>query len=838
MGWGDSNGEGVGWWIREDIAGSVHVLWHLCSKRRMWVKVDTADGEGIFIMGIYNWAARPSKNEELLLEVAREAGSLGVGRVVWVGDFNARVGCRLGPLGESKVNTEGKELVEVVGELTLSAPLLNMAVLSKDGQTRDYQWTRIGRTAKQTLTRTTIDYIFVGAEIVVEAAEVLDNPIGSDHRPILCVLGDCPIRKRTVYVPTETWCFASSKREEYELALAKELEKIDLGGTSESIWSELKEAIFTSSEEVFSKVTSHSNFRGNNWWNRDCSTARKEMQVAWETWKGSGSALNLALYREKKKLYRFVIRKSKSDKWNKTVEKVVQLGKCGDSKGYWRGVRSFLSKPHKVPLWWSDGEEWSDDPIPTANKWAAYWVDLCGNVEADESMKRVVAEDLATWRSSPAAPVLITVKEVSRAREFMSLKAGGYDGIRSHMVKWGGDAIDVVLAALFTACMEEGSILYEWWISVIVPLTKGILVKGPQDTRGISLNSIVEKIFERILLWRSVAKDLKPLRDEQGGFREGQSAAHWIWAVREEMRSRPKWVVLLVDLVKAFDKVWRDAMLWKMRKMGLVSAENVLGTVCLEGWYSDMVELCNGLKQGGVVSPWAFIMFLDDLAEDLGAAGFGSGDECRRAAFFLFVDDVGLITDDFPKAQIGLDVISSWSKKWGMGISRPKSVFLSNIKRGSLVLDGSELRRVPSERYLGFYLSVKKTNVAHERFLLALVKGKIHMITRTRLLVPLMGIRDGLQLWRALIHSVVYWAVGAWHPTVSFMDKLDKMKRKFVRRLLGVSACTCNSAVEGEVALLRATDDACYARLLFWDSLKRSTNKVVIELREREDTEL
>jgi len=380
-------------------------------------------------------------------------------------------------------------------------------------------------------------------------------------------------------------------------------------------------------------------------------------------------------------------------------------------------------------------------------------------------------------------------------------------------------------------------------------MSKGGPVLVPADSRGISLNSVVEKIYERILLWRSadVLGRGKPLRDEQGGFRKGHSVAHWIWALRENMLIRPRWVVVLIDLLKAFDKVWRKAMLWKLRMMGLDTAEwhaidvlfeRVSSTVRMDGWYSKVVDLCNGLKQGGIVSPWAFIVFLDDLAEELFASGFGTEDECRRAAFFLFVDDVGLIADDFKKAQCGVDVVLKWSNKWGMGVSKKKSVYLSNIRKGKLMLDGEELRRVTSERYLGFYLSANRKNTAHEKFLLNLVKSKVATITRTGLLIPQMGIKDGLLLWRALVHSVIYWAVGAWQPTSTFLGKIDKMKRRFARRLLGVSACTCNTAVEGELGLLRAEDDACIARLMFWGSIVRSPNLVLIKLREREDTEL
>ncbi len=63
-----------------------------------------------------------------------------------------------------------------------------------------------------------------------------------------------------------------------------------------------------------------------------------------------------------------------------------------------------------------------------------------------------------------------------------------------------------------------------------------LLYKGKGDKqefsnyRGISLLSVVGKLYGRMLIWRGTEKSI---RDQQGGFRQGRGCIEQIFAVRQ-----------------------------------------------------------------------------------------------------------------------------------------------------------------------------------------------------------------------------------------------------------------------------------------------------------------
>ena len=104
-------------------------------------------------------------------------------------------------------------------------------------------------------------------------------------------------------------------------------------------------------------------------------------------------------------------------------------------------------------------------------------------------------------------------------------------------------------------------------ISCLVPLYKG---KGTvhecsnfKPFRGISLLSVVGKVYGRVLINRIRDKTENVIAEVQSGFRRGRGCTDQIFIVRhicEKYLGKGKGVYLaFLDLVKAYDRVDRDA---------------------------------------------------------------------------------------------------------------------------------------------------------------------------------------------------------------------------------------------------------------------------------------
>ena len=87
-----------------------------------------------------------------------------------------------------------------------------------------------------------------------------------------------------------------------------------------------------------------------------------------------------------------------------------------------------------------------------------------------------------------------------------------------------------------------------------------------------------------------------------------------------------KLYICFLDAKKAFDKVWHDGLLLKLYERGialyiwkvLVSLHaNLSSYVLFRGYKSNSLQVTKGTRQGGVISPYMFLCYVDDLLNEL-----------------------------------------------------------------------------------------------------------------------------------------------------------------------------------------------------------------------------
>ena len=97
---------------------------------------------------------------------------------------------------------------------------------------------------------------------------------------------------------------------------------------------------------------------------------------------------------------------------------------------------------------------------------------------------------------------------------------------------------------------------------------------------------------------------------------------------------------MFLDISKAFDKVWHDGLLYKLKRNGincdlLKLIESFLSDryqrVILNGQTSKWNEITAGVPQGSILGPLFFLIYINDLPSEL---------SCSPK---LFVDDTSLL---------------------------------------------------------------------------------------------------------------------------------------------------------------------------------------------------
>ena len=309
-----------------------------------------------------------------------------------------------------------------------------------------------------------------------------------------------------------------------------------------------------------------------------------------------------------------------------------------------------------------------------------------------------------------------------------------------------------------------------WKLANVTPIFKKGDKQSTKNYRPISLLPICGKMFEKIIF-----NNLYPylnsnnlITKNQSGFRPGDSTTNQLLFLVDEIhqafedRNSLEVRAVFLDISKAFDKVWHDGLIFKLKQNGISGSllklfENYLHNrkqrVVLNGSFSDYSEIESGVPQGSVLGPLLFLIYINDLERNIKSNIKFFADDTM---LFSVVKDPVISADDL---NHDLAIIYQWAHQWKMEFNpdptKQATEVLFSCKKVSpihpqLFFNGTVVKKVNEHKHLGLILDSGLSFKKHLDEKIIKAKKYIGIIKHLSKFLPLNTLN---QMYKALVRS-------------------------------------------------------------------------------------
>lgn len=448
----------------------------------------------------------------------------------------------------------------------------------------------------------------------------------------------------------------------------------------------------------------------------------------------------------------------------------------------------------------------------------------------------------------------INKEEIRKAvKSLKNGKAAGTDYISNEMIKVGINELIDPLCKVFNLVFQTGNFPKVWNESYISLIHKKGDKHDPNNYRGISITSNLGKLFNKIIHERLMEfiNDNNLISKNQIGFKPKARTADHIFSLKcmiEHYKSKKRKVFsAFIDLKKAFDTVWREGLFFILLKRKIpLKLFNIIysmyqNTRCrikFPNGLSHYFPSTCGVKQGDVLSPTLFNLFINGLIEDLNLSSMDPlliGD--TKVTSLMYADDIILLSESKEGLQKALDVLGNFCSSWKLKINDKKSkviVFNSNGKthKNYFKINNESIETVKSYCYLGILVSytgnlnLSKTNLME--------KGRKawFKIKKTLSLDNSCSVLE--KLFDTLVVPVLLYGSEVWGAAKSYKDSepYENLHLKFAKEILGVNWNTSNSACLAELNRKKLQYKIQLNVLKFYNHILNSPNSLVFEIYE------
>jgi hypothetical protein len=463
-------------------------------------------------------------------------------------------------------------------------------------------------------------------------------------------------------------------------------------------------------------------------WNIYCKELHTAAREAFLSWRGMNSPKTgtaFMLMSQSRAQFKRAMRRCKSNDDRKTSDTLATKMLKQDTKDFWKAIKTTNHSSIKVQATTINDTTGKDN---ICNMWKAHYEELL-NSARDTSKEADVVSALENIESDDQ--FRITPDDMYNAiKQLKAGKSAGLDGLMSEHLTNAAPQLNVLLSLVFNCMLTHGylpSKLMDTCLVSVVKDKKGNL-SDKDNYRPIALTNVISKVLELHILARYSSYFTSGCN--QFGFKKNHSTDQCVFILKEvvdfyHLYSSPVYAAML-DSSKAFDRVNHFHLFDKLLKRNVPK----LIVRLLFKWYrsqsfvvkwenvvSDSFKVSNGVRQGSVLSPTLFNVFIEELSAKLISKRVGCFINNVCYNHLAYADDAVILAPSPAALQDLVNVCEQFASDNDMLYNVSKSRYLAfiptlygTINVPKVWLGNAALKLVSSHKYLGVVVTSDLTD--------------------------------------------------------------------------------------------------------------------------------
>ena len=465
------------------------------------------------------------------------------------------------------------------------------------------------------------------------------------------------------------------------------------------------------------------------WWNENLSLLKNQSIEIHNVWKEQGRPSQGAIHRERlriKAAYRLAIKDAQRAPKQQSWDRLHSAMESNETNDFWNSWRNMYSNRNGQFAPVVEGCS-SKENIAEAFKKSFEGNSVPNNRERVEHLDSTFSDRYEKYQTEHVDKCNCSQFEISLENVVEAIcalksdKCSDEEGLNAEHLQYAPLNLLIRITAMFNNMMAHSFVPKQFKVGFMVPIVKDNQgnLSDASNYRGITISPILTKVFEHVL--KLVFAEYLITSPYQFGFKKKHSTSHALFCLKSTINyyveKGSRVFCSFLDASKAFDRLVHSGLFLKLMEKGIPKLfldiiiswyDGLQCRVLWDGHYSEWFRITAGVRQGGVLSPIFYSLYVDELVSILQSSNVGCYIANKFAAALIYADDMAVLAPSIKGLQKLLIICENYCRKWDIRLNSKKTKSICFGKglapTTKLKLEGDEIEWVAQWKYLGLTL--------------------------------------------------------------------------------------------------------------------------------------